>query len=123
MSLNHLDRPRNRGGDRVQPTAPKVECRGTLSVAEILELGYVAARLLPDGRWLAIQPLMYTAGLMVEVGRLSYAYRYCYPNLVHALIAMETWDGTGDPPGPWVKQKGRGVERLNPRLADDNFED
>ena len=29
------------------------------------------------------------------------------------MIAFATWDGVGDPPGDWIKQKPE--DRLNPR--------
>lgn len=38
-----------------------------------------------------------------------------------ALVSLVNWNGAGDPPGDWIKQKGapvRGGERHNPALYD-----
>jgi hypothetical protein len=44
----------------------------------------------------------------------AYASRYCYSRLQDAAEALLAWDGAGDPPGPWLVQKGAGIERRNP---------
>jgi hypothetical protein len=84
------------------------------------EEGYIGPRQLPTGDWLAVRPMVATVGLFViENGDdIGYRYRYCYPNLVSAVIDLHLWNGQGDPTGPWVKQKGSGYDRLNPALAD-----
>jgi len=88
--------------------------------------GYKLPRQLADGRWLAIQKLLYTVGLvLIEDGdTVGWRCRWCYESVGDAYTAWSSWDGAGDDPGgPWVKQKGRAstgtpVDRLNPRLAD-----
>lgn len=72
----------------------------------LTEHGYVSPRQLPDGRWVAVCQYFYTAGLVVDCVEHGYAYRYCYAEVVQAVIAAVTWDGHGDPPGPWIKLKG-----------------
>lgn len=94
--------------------------------AELHELGYKLPRQLADGRWLAIQNMLYTTGLfLIEDGDMvGPRCRWCYESVGDAYTAWSSWDGAGDDPGgPWVKQKGRAstgapVDRLNPRLAD-----
>lgn len=34
-----------------------------------------------------------------------YSARYCYASSREALAALREWDGLGDPPGPWIKEK------------------
>lgn len=68
------------------------------------------------GRVCAVMPFIYTTGLLVDYfdhgSTHDYTARYCYPNLAEALIALNEWNGVGDPPGPWVKE--RVSERLGP---------
>ena len=67
---------------------------------------------------------MYTIGLVVNINPKldmwsdQYDYRYCYPKekLRECILALHVWDGKGDPIGPWIKQKGGGIDRTNPLL-------
>jgi hypothetical protein len=52
--------------------------------------------------------------LWLEFGDIGYEYRFCYKNHNEAVKALEVWEGTGDPPGNWIKQKGLGEDRPNP---------
>lgn len=76
------------------------------------------SRRLIDGRVCGVQNFMYTAGLLIdltfqgEAMFYDYSARYCYPDVVSAVVALATWDGEGDPPGNWVKEKVS--ERLGP---------
>lgn len=85
----------------------------------LIEYGYVSPRQLPDGRWVAVCQYFYTAGLVVDCTALGYAYRYCYGAMADALMAVKTWDGHGDPPGPWIKLKGHPTrgEEAGPGMA------
>lgn len=77
-----------------------------------LAFGYLACRELPTGEVVAIMPMLFTAGLFCGVAENSYSRRYCYENLAEARAAMLAWDGNGDPPGPWIKEKPS--DRLGP---------
>lgn len=65
------------------------------------ECGYKHVRLLPDGRWAAVLPLMFTAAIIV--GRIGdvhgYDDRWCYHSEATALAALDAWDGAGEPKG------------------------
>lgn len=74
--------------------------------AVLRENGYLEWRELADGRVIAVSPMMYTFGLMVGCDESSYEYRYCYERAADARAALLTWDGSGHPPGPWIKRKG-----------------
>lgn len=45
---------------------------------------------------------------------MGYERAFCYRQDGSALVAAQTWDGTGDPPGPWIKEVG--TERYGPGL-------
>lgn len=88
--------------------------------AFLKEAGITDTRLLPTGEWAGLQQFMFTTGLMVG---LQHDYldffrtRFCYKQRLDARRALEAWDGTGDPSGPWVKQKPE--NRPGPGLRDD----
>jgi hypothetical protein len=74
--------------------------------------GHKEVRELPDGRIIGVLPMLFTHGLYVGMTEYSYDRRYCYENNRDALEAARTWDGKGDPPGPWIKEKPS--DRLGP---------
>lgn len=72
-----------------------------------------------EGRGLCgVQRFIFTAGLLTQLRfnglTYDYAARYCYPSAREAAEALLAWDGNGDPPGPWIKEKVS--ERANPAL-------
>jgi hypothetical protein len=81
---------------------------------QLKELGYLFVRQLPTGEWAGLMRMMFTVGLFVGLDETGYRTRFCYERADQAWIALVTWDGTGDPCGPWIKEKGR-VDRHNPR--------
>ena len=72
------------------------------------------------GKLCGVQGFLFTVSLLVNLrfDGLTYDYdaRYCYPNGADAFIALVSWDGVGDPPGAWAKEKVSG--RLGPALLD-----
>jgi hypothetical protein len=52
--------------------------------------------------------------LCVGLDEIGYRTRFCYPDFLSASLALSQWDGRGDPPGPWIKEKGV-RERNNPQ--------
>jgi hypothetical protein len=85
-----------------------------VSAEEIEALGYRCAKLLlATGEWAALRQMNYTTGLFVGLTRIGYRTRFCYENGIVAAAALSVWDGSGDPPGPWIKQKPE--DRLNPK--------
>ena len=88
----------------------------------LLAEGYHPVRQLPDGTWIGLRQMMYTTGLFTGLDHYGYRCRYCYETAGQALVDLARWDGTGDPPGLWIKAKGKGGDRLNPRLGDPDFD-
>lgn len=80
-------------------------------------MGFQSLREMPDGRIAGLQRMIFTVGLFVGLSDVLYDQRYCYEYHADALKALETWDGTGDPPGPWIKEKV--TERLGPGATAD----
>lgn len=90
-----------------------------MTAEQIIEAnGYLNPRRLPTGEWAAISIFMFTAGILVGIDEVGYRTRFCYHRLADAQKALAEWDGTGDPPGPWIKEKGRAGERSNPMAAE-----
>lgn len=81
-------------------------------------LGYKPARVLPSGECAGVMNMMFTAGLFVGLGNF-YRTRFCYPTRADAEKALAEWDGLGDPPGPWIKEKGS-ADRSNPNSKGEN---
>ena len=84
------------------------------------KLGYYRARQLPTGEWLALNRQIFTTGLcLVKEPALSdqvsngLRTRFCFEHAHDAEAAFVAWDGIGDPPGNWIKQKPQ--DRMNPR--------
>jgi hypothetical protein len=96
--------------------------------ARFLALGYYRVRRLPNGEWLALARMMFSTGLcLVEepdpTDQVSNGLRtrFCYEHAREAEAAFLAWDGEGDPPGNWIKQKPE--DRMNPRwLAEAQLE-
>jgi hypothetical protein len=80
----------------------------------LTEDGYRELRLLPTGEVAGLLPHIYTTGLFVGLTEHCWARRYCYEYYHNASDALKQWDGQGDPPGNWVKEKPS--ERLGPGL-------
>lgn len=89
----------------------------------LTEQGYIMPRQLPDGRWIALMRMYASIGLFVDLDDIGYRDRYCYAieQAADAIIDVQTWDGQGDPPGLWIKHKGRGFDDLNPRWLKDEI--
>ncbi len=75
-----------------------------------------APRLIPGQGLCLLRRFIYTTGLLTHVSLdetgCSYAARYCYAHIGDAFSALASWNGEGDPPGPWIKEKVS--ERLGP---------
>lgn len=71
-----------------------------------------------NGKIYGVLRFIYTTAIMVGVDEIGYQYRYCYPNYADALADFATWDGNGDPPGNWIKRKGRGGDFANPNYSE-----
>lgn len=82
---------------------------------EVESLGYQAAREVPGHGICALARMVYTVGLVVGINELGYRGRYCYHSLAEARKALGEWNGRNDPPGNWIKFKGEGGDRPNPR--------
>jgi hypothetical protein len=72
--------------------------------------GYEKVEILPSGELAGLRDMMFTVGLFVGLDSGGYRIRYCYKNRIEATLALEAWDGEGDPPGPWLKAKGIGLD-------------
>lgn len=77
--------------------------------------GYTFVRKLPSGEYAGLFKFIATTGLVVGLNEFNFRTRFCYDYISDAFDALQQWDGYGDPPGPWIKQKGLGIDRSNPK--------
>lgn len=77
---------------------------------------YEYIREIPGQGTVALQPMLFTVGLFCHLQENfpHYRYRYCYESFPEALWALKKWDGTGHPPGNWLKRKGEGGDLRHP---------
>lgn len=59
----------------------------------------------------------YTWGLVVGMDAVSHDRRYGYEHRADAERALNEWDGTAHPNGPWIKCKGSRIDLLNPSFG------
>lgn len=74
--------------------------------------GYSHIKVMHDDTVCALQKNLYTTGIVVGLDRVGWSRRYCYEHFSEAREALVQWDGKGDPPGPWIKEKPS--DRLGP---------
>lgn len=83
---------------------------------EIQSWGVICHKPITEGPYagtvMAIMRQLYTWGLVAGMTKFSYKTRYCYTSLDDCFLAFAQWNGIGDPPGPWIKQKPQ--DRLGP---------
>lgn len=72
--------------------------------------GYIAGKQVEGGLWVCLAPQLFTFRLMVCDPDCVHDF-YCYPHLADALVAYNTWDGTGDPAEGWIKHHATGRRR------------
>lgn len=80
--------------------------------AYLADMGWKHARLLPSGEWAGIQKMAYTTGLAVGLDWMGYRTRFCFDGPdqeADARDALAAWNGSGWPPGYWLKQKPEGI--------------
>ncbi len=75
---------------------------------------YHPLKRLATGELAGVYDYLYTAGLVVGIDPVGWRTRFCYETRFQAEQALEQWDGRGDPPGNWIKQKPE--DRYGPAL-------
>jgi hypothetical protein len=73
----------------------------------------LARRELPDGQWLVVYKMIFTAKLTIGPDPEEHGWfddSWCYENEKHALIAMYLWNGEGEPEG-WHRHPHSGRRR------------
>ena len=80
---------------------------------ELEKEGYYSIREISDKGICGLRKFVFTTGLIIGMDMVGYKGRYCYSSAKDAQKALDEWDGTGDPGGPWIKYKGLGGEREN----------
>lgn len=82
----------------------------------IIQLGYIDARQLPSGEWIALGSSIYTLDLYIGIDETGWRCKWMYPAAYgrDAGEAFKHWNGTGHPPGSWVKRKDKHGDAWHP---------
>lgn len=61
--------------------------------------------------------MVYTVGIAVDLGLMSYRHRYCYATLLEATGALQDWEAKGyaGEPAGYIVRKGRGGDKRRPQ--------
>lgn len=78
--------------------------------------GYFMIKKIPNQGVCCLMKFLFTTGLIIDADLNGYEGRYCYETIEEAIQAILEWNGEGDPPGNWIKYKGKGGERTNKNL-------
>lgn len=104
----------------VDRDASAVDAEWLLSFS--VECGYLAIKALPDDRYAAVSPMLFTSAVVTGLigDESGYSDRWCYANTPTAVLALNAWDGTGEPLG-WHRhpRSGRRVAQTGREVADD----
>jgi hypothetical protein len=86
-------------------------------IAFLVQNGYRNIKLLPNNRWVAILPLLFTHAVIIGKmhDRTSYDDRWCYHDWDSAAKAMEEWNGEGEPTG-WHRHPASGRRYIDGEL-------
>lgn len=83
--------------------------------------GYSHLREKPGRGMCALHYFIHTIGLCYGVDETGYEGRYCFSEIGEAMRSIDAWTGEGDPPGNWIKHKGK-IEYPNPNnVSDENY--
>lgn len=75
------------------------------------------------GKLLVVYNMLYNHRLCLSSSDNLWIERsFCFPKGEHASRAAETWDGTGDPVGPWIKEPTANPARYGPGSKRDHHE-
>jgi hypothetical protein len=95
--------------------------------AALVEDQHFIIKELPNGKVVAVVPMIASAALVLVTEEYAdkavarawngWERRFCYARFADAVSAAAAWDGTGVPPGEWIKEKSPGVDRLNPNFG------
>ena len=84
-----------------------------MNLRDLEKEGYYSLREIPGRGTCGLMKFIFTTGLVVRIDEIGYEGRYCYSSGEDAQRALDSWNGEGDPSGPWIKYKGEEGERRN----------
>lgn len=87
-----------------------------MNLSSLERNGYYMIRQLPCGVT-ALRDYVHTTDIVVGIQGAAYRRRYSFDSPETAKRALSTWNGEGDPSGPWLKCKGPDELRIGPGWA------
>lgn len=76
--------------------------------------GALFVKPLDDGSVICVYRYLFNDRITWGYGSESYERGFCFQQDGSAFTAALEWDGTGDPPGPWIKEVG--TDRYGPGM-------
>jgi hypothetical protein len=89
-------------------------------IAYLETQGYMKIKEIPGKGLCGLREFLFTVGLCHDLEEHGFGGRWCYAKegAVNAVLAIDLWNGDDDPPGPWIKYKGK-TEYNNPKTETD----
>lgn len=81
--------------------------------------GYTALKFVPGRGQCGLTRMYLTIALCYGLDGESYIGKYCFHTKTEARRSLDKWDGSGDPPGNWIKHKGK--EYRNPNYVENDI--
>lgn len=76
--------------------------------------GALLVKHLDNGSVICVYRYIFNDRITWGYGSESYERGFCYQRDGSAAVAAQEWDGSGDPPGPWIKEVG--TDRYGPGM-------
>lgn len=82
---------------------------------DVLNMGYVYARLLSNGDWAGILPMTFGKGRLCSgINNGGHEDAWCYSSIERAILALDDWDtAIDDEPFGWMRHPTSGRRREN----------
>lgn len=85
----------------------------SVQIADVWQAGGCTDyRAFENGRDAMVMPLLFTYAIIADLTPAYYGDRWCYHSYAAAKVALDTWDGEGEPTG-WHRHPDSGRRREN----------
>lgn len=75
--------------------------------------GYRNLCCMPNGEIAGLKKYIFTTAVVIGLDKWGWRTRFCFETWAEAEASLNEWDGTGFPPGFWIKQKPEEIPNPN----------